>query len=52
VLLALEASLKQRGLSLMVKNDNPQVREYLKLSGLSDYFPLVQASEVVVQRGA
>jgi anti-anti-sigma factor len=40
VLLALRKSLAEDGLELVVNNDNPRVRVYLKLSGLSEYFPV------------
>lgn len=40
VLLALRRSLVERGLSFIVDKDNLKVREYLKLAGLSDCFPL------------
>jgi len=40
VLLALRQSLAERGMSLMVEKDNAKVRGYLKLSGLSEYFPV------------
>jgi anti-anti-sigma factor len=40
VLLALRQLLAKRGLPWMVDRDNPKVREYLKLSGLSEYFPV------------
>ena len=39
VLLAIRKLLKDRGLPLTVTKDNPKVREYLKWSGLSEYFP-------------
>lgn len=44
VLLAAQRSLLQRGLSLTVDQDNAGVRQYLRLSGLSEYFPLQPAS--------
>ncbi len=40
VLLALGKLLAERGSSLIVDRDNPKVRQYLKLSGLSEYFPV------------
>jgi anti-anti-sigma factor len=40
VLLALGKFLTERGSSLIVDRDNPKVRQYLKLSGLSEYFPV------------
>ncbi len=40
VLLALRKLLAEHSLALMVDKDNAKVRSYLKLSGLSDYFPL------------
>ena len=40
VLLALRQSLAERGVALMVEKDNAKVRGYLKLSGLSEYFPV------------
>jgi anti-anti-sigma factor len=40
VLLALRKSLVEQGLPFMVDSDNLKVREYLKLSGLSEYFPV------------
>jgi len=39
LLLAVQKILKERGLSLTVRKDNPKVREYLNLAGLSEYFP-------------
>ncbi|HUK25759.1 MAG TPA: STAS domain-containing protein [Terriglobales bacterium] len=39
VLLAFRNSLVQRGLAVAVIRDNPSVREYLRLSGLGQYFP-------------
>ncbi len=40
VLLVLGKSLAERGSRIVVDQDNPRVREYLKLSGLSEYFPV------------
>ena len=40
ILLALRKSLAERGLPFMVDKDNLKVRGYLKLSGLSEYFPV------------
>ncbi len=40
VLLAFRKSLAERGSAFMVDRDNLKVREYLKLSGLSEYFPV------------
>ncbi|MGA9528540.1 MAG: STAS domain-containing protein [Terriglobales bacterium] len=40
VLLALRKLLGERGLPLVVDKDNTKVREYLRLSGLTEYFPL------------
>jgi len=40
VLLALRNCLVQQGLSLSVTMDNPAVREYLRLAGLSEFFPV------------
>jgi anti-anti-sigma regulatory factor len=40
VLLALHRALAAEGLSLTVKKDNLKVRQYLHLSGLSEYFPV------------
>lgn len=40
VLLALRNLLQERGLSFVVHRDNTKVRDYLKLSGLADYFPV------------
>ena len=42
VLLACAKTLKQRTGALRVEKDNPHVRQYLELAGLSDYFPLRQ----------
>jgi anti-anti-sigma regulatory factor len=42
VLLSFSKTLKP-GCSVRVEKDNPQLREYLELSGLSDFFPLRQA---------
>jgi anti-anti-sigma regulatory factor len=39
VLLSQYKLLKTHSLSLYVANDNPDVRGYLALSGLSEYFP-------------
>jgi anti-anti-sigma factor len=44
VLLAFRKSRSDRQFSLTVDRDNPHVREYLRMSGLSDYFP-VRASQ-------
>ncbi len=44
VLLALRKLLSERGLSLTVGKDNAKVRKYLKLSGLSEYFPAQSGS--------
>jgi anti-anti-sigma factor len=40
VLLALRKLLADRRLPLVVDQDNSKVRGYLKLSGLSEYFPV------------
>jgi anti-anti-sigma regulatory factor len=40
VFLALRKFLGEHGLALLVDKDNVKVRSYLKLSGLSEYFPL------------
>ena len=40
VLLALSKLLAERGSSLVVSRDNIRVREYLRLSGLAEYFPV------------
>ena len=40
VLLALRQTLAEQGLSFLVDIDNSKVRQYLNLSGLSEYFPL------------
>lgn len=40
VLLALRNSLAEHGLPFVVDKDNLQVREFLRLSGLSEYFPV------------
>jgi anti-anti-sigma regulatory factor len=40
VLLALRKSLSEHSLPFTVDRDNLKVREYLKLSGLSEYFPV------------
>jgi anti-anti-sigma factor len=44
VLLAFRKSLAKRGFSLMVDKDNPKVRNYLKLSGLAQFFPVRDGS--------
>lgn len=44
VLLILRKLLKDRGLSFTVGKDNTRVREYLKWSGLSEYFPVQSPS--------
>ena len=44
LLLAQAKTLKQHGHSLRVEKDNPQVRGYLQLAGLSDHFPLREAA--------
>jgi anti-anti-sigma regulatory factor len=44
VLLALEVALSSCGRALHVANDNPDVRRYLELAGLSSRFPLVEHS--------
>jgi len=43
VLLALRQLLAERGLSFIVNKDNPKVRGFLKLSGMSEYFPVRDA---------
>lgn len=40
VLLALGKLLTARGLTLTVDKDNAKVRRFLKLSGMSEYFPV------------
>jgi anti-anti-sigma regulatory factor len=40
VLLSVRRSLTERGLSFIVDQDNSKVRWYLKLSGMSEYFPV------------
>jgi anti-anti-sigma factor len=40
ILLAFGKLLAERGSSLIVERDNPKVRQYLELSGLSEYFPV------------
>lgn len=42
VVLSLKKSLEAAGQSLSVEKDNPQVREYLRISGLESYFLLPQ----------
>jgi anti-anti-sigma factor len=44
VLLALNAALSARGGSLQVARDNPGVRRFLELAGLSDRFPVLEES--------
>ncbi len=41
VVLSLKKSLDVAGRTLSVEKDNPQVRDYLRISGLEPYFPLV-----------
>jgi len=53
VLLALRQTLAERGVSLMVVKDNAKVRGYLKLSGLSEFFPVRDpASPAVPSEGS
>src|SRR5580658_1627121 len=40
ILLALRQAVTERGLTFLVDIDNSHVRQYLKLSGLSEYFPV------------
>jgi anti-anti-sigma factor len=40
VMLALRKLLLERGRSFGVRRDNAKVRDYLKMSGLADYFPV------------
>jgi anti-anti-sigma factor len=40
VLLSLAAALSARGRALCVAGDNPDVRRYLELAGLSQHFPV------------
>jgi anti-anti-sigma factor len=40
VLLALRKSLDEHGTPFVVDKDNSKVREFLKLSGLAEYFPV------------
>lgn len=42
VLLSLEAALSARGRALRVAGDNPDVRHYLELAGLSAHFPALE----------
>ena len=42
VLLAYAKTLKHSECSLHVEKDNPHVRQYLELAGLTDHFPLRQ----------
>jgi anti-anti-sigma regulatory factor len=44
VLLGLQKSLRAAGFSLWIERDNPHIREYLRLSGLSEHFPVRSAS--------
>ena len=49
VLRAFQRLLGQRGFSLTVTKDNPAIREYLRLSGFSDDFPLDPAQSATSQ---
>ena len=51
VLLALGKLLTARGLTLVVEKDNAKVRRFLKLSGMSEYFPVRDESHLVPSAG-
>jgi anti-anti-sigma factor len=50
VLLSFQQRLAESGRSLKVEKDNPHVREYLRLAGLSDLFPVRPAQSPVASR--